>query len=56
MKVFPGKNPEETSIQLEEKSKEKHTGRLYENLFVRHWDSWADGMRSHLFAVPAAEP
>ena len=56
MNVFPGKSPEETSKQLEEKSKEKHSGRLYENLFVRHWDFWADGRRSHLFAVPASSP
>ncbi len=36
------------------------TGRLYDSLFVRHWDTWKDGRRSHLFAVdlerPDAEP
>ncbi len=27
------------------------TGRVYDRLFVRHWDEWADGTRSHLFAL-----
>ena len=27
-------------------------GRVYEQLFVRHWDTWKDGRRSHLFVVP----
>jgi dipeptidyl aminopeptidase/acylaminoacyl peptidase len=28
------------------------SGRTYDQLFVRHWDSWADGQRSQLFVVP----
>ena len=27
------------------------TGQIYDKLFVRHWDEWADGTRNHLFAV-----
>jgi dipeptidyl aminopeptidase/acylaminoacyl peptidase len=26
-------------------------GRLYDKLFVRHWDTWSDGRRSQLFAL-----
>ena len=26
--------------------------RVYDELFVRHWDAWEDGKRTHLFAVP----
>jgi dipeptidyl aminopeptidase/acylaminoacyl peptidase len=27
-------------------------GVLYDNIFVRHWDTWSDGRRSQLFALP----
>ncbi len=39
--------------QTEEKS--PSTGRVYDRLFVRHWDTWSTGTRSHLFVVPLRE-
>jgi dipeptidyl aminopeptidase/acylaminoacyl peptidase len=27
------------------------TGRLYSQLFVRHWDAWSDGTHAHLFVA-----
>ncbi len=27
------------------------SGKVYDRLFVRHWDEWADGTRNHLFAM-----
>lgn len=53
MEVFPGMSPEETKTRLDEQSKKKSTGMIYDKLMVRHWDSWKDGRRSHVFVVPA---
>jgi len=50
MAVFPGKSPEETRKMLDEKEKAKASGMVYDRLFVRHWDTWEDGTRNHLFA------
>lgn len=52
MAVFPGKSPEETKKILDAKEKAKATGMIYERLFVRHWDTWEDGTRNHLFLYP----
>jgi dipeptidyl aminopeptidase/acylaminoacyl peptidase len=29
----------------------KTTGKVYEKLFFRHWDTWKNGKRNHLFAM-----
>ena len=28
------------------------SARIYDHLFVRHWDTWGNGMRSQLFVIP----
>ena len=33
------------------RGKEKASGRLYDKLFVRHWDTWADGRRNQLYVA-----
>jgi dipeptidyl aminopeptidase/acylaminoacyl peptidase len=43
-----------TTERLEKQAKNKSSGRVYEQLFIRHWDTWADGRRSHLFVMPVA--
>ncbi len=55
MMVFPGTTPEETQKRLEERSQRKASGMLYDRLFVRHWDSWEDGRRNHLFVYRLAD-
>lgn len=40
-----------TVERLEEREASPRTGRVYESLFVRHWDTWKDGRRSHLFVL-----
>ncbi len=53
MEVFPDcKTPTETKEKLDEIEKRKASGRIYDSTFVRHWDTWKDGRRSHLFVMP----
>ena len=47
-------DPAETKARLDARAADKATGRLYNSLFVRHWDTWADGTKNHLFAIDAA--
>ncbi|MHB8095069.1 MAG: dipeptidyl-peptidase 5 [Candidatus Aminicenantales bacterium] len=54
MEVFPGESAEATARKLDEARNRRSSGRIYEGLFVRHWDAWSDGRRSHLFVVPTA--
>jgi len=53
MEVFPGTGPDETKKKLDDIESRKASGRIYERIFVRHWDTWKDGRRSHLFVAPA---
>ena len=38
-----------TTRKKDDDANAKASGTLYDRLFVRHWDTWADGKRSHLF-------
>ena len=54
MEVFPGSTPEGTRKRLDEIAAGKATGKTYDRLFFRHWDTWADGRRNHIFVMPAS--
>ncbi|MDR3386087.1 MAG: S9 family peptidase [Rudaea sp.] len=52
-----------TKKRLDDTAANKASGTLYDKLFIRHWDTWADGRRSQLFIAAigadgtiAAEP
>ncbi len=40
-----------TRQRLDARAKDKASGTLYDKLFVRHWDTWADGRRNQLFVA-----
>lgn len=40
-----------TKNRLDEKAKNKASGKIHDKLFIRHWDTWADGRRNVLFAA-----
>jgi dipeptidyl aminopeptidase/acylaminoacyl peptidase len=40
-----------TRSRVDARDKDKASGTLYTKLFVRHWDTWADGRRDQLFAA-----
>ena len=46
-----------TRTRLDQTAASAATGVVYDRLFVRHWDTWADGRRSVLFVatLPAAD-
>ncbi len=53
--VFPDCDSIACSVdRTTEQGARKASGKLYERLFVRHWDTWADGRRSHVFVLPLA--
>src|SRR5262245_15367405 len=54
MEVFPNTTPAETKKRLDEDEKKKASGKIYDSLFFRHWDTWANGTRSHIFVIPVA--
>ena len=54
MDVFPDCNAAATKARLEQTKQRKSSGRIYERIFIRHWDTWKDGRRSHLFVMPAS--
>ena len=50
--VFPECKGDEIACTVKrnaERAADKATGTVYTKVFVRHWDTWADGTRNHLF-------
>jgi dipeptidyl aminopeptidase/acylaminoacyl peptidase len=41
-----------TKARLDAKEQDKASGKIYDRLFVRHWDTWSDGRNNVLYAAP----
>ena len=44
-----------TVQRLAERDAEKASGMIYDRILVRHWDTWKDGRRNHVFRIPLDE-
>ena len=44
-----------TKKRLDDKAADKASGVLYDRLFVRHWDTWADGRYNRVFVAPIGD-
>ncbi|MEK6805854.1 MAG: S9 family peptidase [Pseudomonadota bacterium] len=52
MEVFPDcETLACTKQRLDQLAKQKNSGRLYDKLFARHWDTWKNGTRAQLFTL-----
>jgi dipeptidyl aminopeptidase/acylaminoacyl peptidase len=40
-----------TQTRLAQQETNRPSGRVYDQLFIRHWDRWEDGTLAHLFSV-----
>jgi dipeptidyl aminopeptidase/acylaminoacyl peptidase len=50
--VFPGcPDLKGTVDRLGERNRSKQSGRIFENIPIRHWDAWRDGTCTHLFCL-----
>lgn len=52
--VYPDADMAATAKRDAEKASDPVQAMKFDRLFVRHWDSWEDGKRSHLFVLPVA--
>ncbi|MES2262353.1 MAG: S9 family peptidase [Pseudomonadota bacterium] len=41
-----------TKSRLDQQAKNKASGKVYDRLFVRHWDTWNDGRNAVLYSAP----
>jgi dipeptidyl aminopeptidase/acylaminoacyl peptidase len=52
--VYPGKSPKETAEEEKKRSENKSSVKTFDSLMIRHWDTYDDGKRSHIFVADLA--
>ena len=52
--VFPGMSIDESAKKVADAEASKAKGQVYDKLMIRHWDTWGDGRRQHVFVMPLA--
>lgn len=52
MEVFPNTSYKETAQYLKTIEEQNASGTVYDTLPVRHWDTFEDGRRNHIFVMP----
>lgn len=50
--VYPGMSMAETAKRDQAKAENPVKAMKFDRLMIRHWDSWKDGKRSHIFVAP----
>jgi dipeptidyl aminopeptidase/acylaminoacyl peptidase len=51
--VYPGQTPDQTAAMDKHREADKSKVRTFDRLMIRHWKSWDEGKRSHLFVADA---
>ncbi len=51
--VIPGCTPEQTAAKDKEREAAKSKVRIFDHLMIRHWTSWDERKRSHVFIADA---
>lgn len=52
--VYPGQSPEQTAETDKKNAAAKSSAKIFDQMMIRHWDSWETGKKSHLFVVDVA--
>ena len=50
--VYPEADMAATATRDKPKADDSVKAMKFDRLFIRHWDSWEDGKRSHIFVLP----